>query len=74
MLRRLGEVLNPEGSEILACLNAPELGESFLTDLFQEHLGKAEFVKHLPEPEGYHETGKGWGLKRLIYRAGCNRV
>jgi|TARA_B110000908_G_scaffold86704_1_gene103574 23S rRNA (cytosine1962-C5)-methyltransferase len=68
MLRRLGEILNPDGAEVLACLNAPELDECFLTDLFQEHLGGAEFVGRLTEPEGYHEAGEGWGLKRLVYQ------
>lgn len=68
MLRRLGEILNPEGAEILACLNAPELGEGFLTDLFNEYLPEAVLVESLPNPKGYIEVGEGWGLKRLIYR------
>lgn len=68
MLRRLSEVLNPGGAEVLACLNAPELDEGFLHHLFQEHLDQAELVTCLPPPEGYLEAGEGWGLKRLVYR------
>jgi len=68
LLRRLREVLNPSGAEILACLNAPELDEYFLTNLFDEHLGEAELMMRLTDPQGYIEAGEGWGLKRLVYR------
>ena len=71
MLRRLEEILNPAeygGAEILACLNAPELDERFISDLFQEYLPEAQFIKKLPDPHGYQESGDGWGLKRLVYK------
>jgi len=68
LLRRLREVLNPAGTEILVCLNAPELDEGFLTSLLDEHLGEAELVMRLADPLGYSEVGDGWGLKRLVYR------
>lgn len=61
-------MIEPSGVEILACLNAPELDEAFLTHLFHAHLGKAELVGRLPDPPGYIESGEGWGLKRLVYR------
>lgn len=68
MLRRLPEILNPRGADLLVCLNAPELDEGFITDLLREHLPAAEFVLRLPDPPGYLESGEGWGLKRLVYR------
>lgn len=68
MLRRLNEILTPSGADILVCLNAPELGEEFVSDLMQEFLPSAKLVMSLPDPPGYLESGEGWGLKRLAYR------
>lgn len=68
MLRRLPEILTPSGADILVCLNAPELGEGFITDLLSEYVPTAELVMRLPDPPGYLESGEGWGLKRLVYR------
>jgi len=68
MLRRLSEVLNADGALILVCLNAPELEASFIADLMAEYLPSARLIGSLPNPEGYVESGSGWGLKRLVYQ------
>ena len=68
MLRRLPEVTHPAGADILVCLNAPELGESFVVDLMRDYLPRAELSYRLSDPPGYLESGEGWGLKRLAYR------
>ncbi len=68
LIGRLAELLNPEGAEILACLNAPELDESFLSGLINEQLSAASCAERLPHPQGYIEAGEGWGLKRFIYK------
>lgn len=67
LLRRLPEVL-AEKAEVLACLNAPELDDTFLTELFAEHLPQAKFSGILPQPTGYEEAEAGRRLKRLVYR------
>ena len=44
------------------------LAASVLRSAFDEHLGDAELVMRLADPQGYIEAGEGWGLKRLVYR------
>jgi len=71
MVRRVIELINrSENKEayILACLNAPELDESYVSELFEKHAPEAELIKKLPDPQGYVESGEGAGLKRLVYR------
>jgi len=66
LLRRLPEILAEKG-EILACLNAPELGERFLSDLFAEYIPQATFFECLPQPAGYEEAERDRRLKRSVY-------
>ncbi len=54
--------------EILACLNAPGLDESFLRDLFAEELPQCEFVERLPTREDFPERDVQRNLKLLVYQ------
>ncbi|MGJ8696734.1 MAG: class I SAM-dependent methyltransferase [Verrucomicrobiaceae bacterium] len=62
ILRRLPELLTDE-SQILACLNAPHLDESFLTDLF------ADYQPHgrLPCAPGFEDQNPSAALKCLLF-------
>lgn len=50
LVKRIEQLAAP-GAEILACLNAPELPEQFLKDVFSEHSPYCEFIERL-EPSG----------------------
>lgn len=60
--RRLPEIIHPE-TRILACLNSPLLGESFLTDLFSTF----QFEGRLPQAPGFEDREPQRGLKSLVF-------
>lgn len=66
VLRRL-ESLLPEGGDILACLNAPELGEEFLTTLFTKESPSAKLVGRLQNRADFPEKNPQRSLKMLHY-------
>ena len=66
VLRRLPELL-PEGGDILACLNAPELGEDFLHSRLSEHCEGADFVGRLPNRVDFPEADSSRNLKMLHF-------
>lgn len=63
ILRRLPELLAP-GAEILACLNAPHLDESFLNELFHDY----QHEGRLPCASGFEDRNPAAALKCLHYR------
>lgn len=62
ILRRLPEILAPD-SQILACLNAPHLDESFLTELFSDYLN----LGRLPCASGFEDQNTEASLKALHF-------
>ena len=62
ILRRLPELLTKD-SQILACLNAPHLDESFLTDLFRDYQNKGR----LPNAPGFADKNPAAALKCLLF-------
>lgn len=67
VIRRLPELLSEQG-EVLACLNAPELGEDFLINLFNEHCPQMELVCRLGNRSDFPEKDTSKNLKMLHYR------
>jgi 23S rRNA (cytosine1962-C5)-methyltransferase len=68
LVRRLPELLVP-GGHVLLCLNAPELGMSFLQDQMAELASELAFVQRLPNPEAFTDVSPERALKVLLYRA-----
>ncbi|MFA7554372.1 MAG: class I SAM-dependent methyltransferase [Spongiibacteraceae bacterium] len=66
VIRRL-PALMPDGGAILACLNAPELDQGFLFDLFERECPEAVFVERLENRADFPETDTGRSLKMLHY-------
>ena len=68
LIRCLPGLVNP-GGEILACLNAPDLGPDYLDGLFAEHIPAAEklglFTPGQDFPEAHQECGVTLHLYRL---------
>jgi len=63
ILRRLPDLTRP-GTRVLACLNAPHLDESFLTDLFADY----ELEGRLPQAVGFEDNRPQAALKCLVYQ------
>lgn len=64
--RRLPELL-PEGGEVLACLNAPELGVDFLVNLFAVECPTAVFVRRLTPSPDFPDVNPEQQLKLLVF-------
>ncbi|MES2674831.1 MAG: class I SAM-dependent methyltransferase [Pseudomonadota bacterium] len=66
IIRRLPDLM-PNGGLILACLNAPELSDEYLKDLFQEQLPAAIFVERIVPHEDFPDVNSEQQLKLLVY-------
>lgn len=67
ILRRIPEFMN-SNSDILLCLNSPDLDETFLFDQVAEHCPNCKFVERIKPPSVFKETHDGKGLKILLFR------
>ncbi len=67
VVRRFGSLLAEEG-DVLACLNAPHLGENFLDDVFARELPGATRVGRLPNPPEFADSDEQAALKVVHYR------
>ena len=66
IIRRIPEFMNP-GSQIMLCLNSPDLDESFLFDLVAEFCPECVFREKIATPEVFREAIAGKGLKVLVF-------
>ncbi len=66
VIRRIPELVVP-GGEILACLNAPELGEAFLTELFAAESPQCRFVERLVPSPDFPDSNPDRQLKLLVF-------
>jgi len=66
IIRRIPELMNP-GSELLLCLNAPELDETFLHEMVAEECPTCRYVESVQPPEVFAEAEQGKGLKVLVF-------
>lgn len=67
VVRRLPELM-PGGGMVLACLNAPELSESFLQQVFSEHCPDIEFIERLQPHADFPDVDPQQQLKLLVYQ------
>lgn len=67
VVRRFGSLLAEEG-DVLACLNAPHLGENFLDEVFARELPGATRVGRLPNPPEFADHDEQASLKVVHYR------
>jgi len=68
LLRRLPDLLRPGGHALL-CLNAPELGTGFLSDVLQEQAPGLRVVGRLPNPDVFADRDPERALKVLVVRS-----
>lgn len=67
VIRRLPELM-PNGGLVLACLNAPELSEAFLRQVFADGCLEAIFVERLKPHVDFPDIDPEQQLKLLVYR------
>jgi len=67
VVRRFSKLLKPEG-DVLACLNAPHLGEDFLDEIFARELPGTTRVGRLPNPPEFADVEAQAALKVVHYR------
>lgn len=67
VVRRLPELM-PEGGVVLACLNAPELSDAFLRQVFIDNCPSAQFVERLRPHPNFPDVDAEQQLKLLVYR------
>ncbi|MEX1165341.1 MAG: class I SAM-dependent methyltransferase, partial [Hydrogenophaga sp.] len=67
LLRRLPDLLKPGGRALL-CLNAPELPERFLRDLFAAEAPSLTVEQRLPNPLAFADVSTDRALKVLVAR------
>lgn len=66
-VRRFAKLLKAE-SDVLACLNAPHLGEEFLDEVFARELPGSVKVARLPNPPEFADIDPQAALKVVHYR------
>lgn len=69
IIRRIPEFMNA-GSQIMLCLNSPDLAESFLFETVAEFCPDCIFKETITTPDVFRETVAGKGLKVLIFDYG----
>lgn len=67
IVRRLDQLSNDD-CLVLACLNSPDLDESFLIDIFKENALKFYFEKRLENSDEFKALDDQRSLKNLIFR------
>lgn len=67
LVRSLPDLVNP-GGEVLACLNAPNLGPDFLDELFTTHAPAAEKIGSFTPGEDFPEARAECGVTLHLYR------
>lgn len=67
VIRRLPELM-PAGGFVLACLNAPELSETFLKQQFDEQCSQAIFVERVKPHADFPDIDPEQQLKLLVYQ------
>lgn len=67
LAKRLPDLLM-HGGHALLCLNAPELGVTFLKDTVAQHAPELQLVQRLPNPAAFDDVSEDRALKVLIYQ------
>lgn len=66
IIRKIPQWMNA-GSQLLLCLNSPDLDENFLKNEVERECPQCIFDKRLPNPKVFKEAQTGKGLKVLLF-------
>ncbi len=67
LIRHLAKIIS-SGTQVLACLNAPQLDSQFLIEAFAENLPQAKFIKRLAGSDDFPEAEPEKSLKCLVFQ------
>jgi 23S rRNA (cytosine1962-C5)-methyltransferase len=67
IIKRLCQ-FSSEDCIVLACLNSPDLDESFIIDIFKEHAPSFAFIKKLKTVEEFETNKPQKALKNLVFQ------
>jgi len=67
IIRRLPQFMKPQ-SQLMLCLNSPDLDESFLHELMEQECSDCKFIEVIKAPAVYKEAMAGKGLKVLVFQ------
>ncbi|WP_441003064.1 class I SAM-dependent methyltransferase [Pseudocolwellia agarivorans] len=67
IIRRLPQLMSPE-SDVILCLNSPDLDEDFLLAEVERECPDCQFISKIESPEVFKEAHKGKGLKVLLFK------
>ena len=67
IIRRIPQLMNPR-SELLLCLNSPELDEQFILNTVADECPDCTYLHPIENPTVFCEAEKGKGLKVLLFR------
>lgn len=66
IIKRIPQLMKPN-SQLLLCLNSPDLSEQFLLDQVAEHCPDCQFEYKLDNPDVFKEAHEGKGLKVMLF-------
>lgn len=66
IIKKLHEFAS-EGCTVLACLNAPQLDENYIINIFKEFAPNFSFVKRLDNPKEFETSQPQRALKNLVF-------
>jgi len=67
LLRKIPDLASAN-ADLLICLNSPDLGRHFITELMAEHAPQCQLISQVANPEVFKEVDPDKGLKVLHYR------
>ena len=67
IIRRLPQFMNPK-SQLVLCLNSPDLDESFLHELIEQECSDCKYIEAIKTPDVFKESMAGKGLKVLVFQ------
>jgi len=67
IIRRIPELMNP-GSELMLCLNSPDLDDEFLKQTVSTECPECQYIESIQTPDVFQEAMVGKGLKVHIYK------
>ena len=66
IIRRLPQFMEP-GSQLLLCVNSPDLDETFLRETVATECPECRFIERLANPRVFREAVPGRGLKVMLF-------
>ena len=67
IIKRIPQLMTPD-SEVILCLNSPDLDDAFLLAEVERECPDCQFIEKIESPEVFKEAYQGKGLKVLLFK------